>query len=135
MVDASLSIDENEWELELKFAIDTVEAFAKRGIFENGGTASYVQFAASATNEGTFNSTESFNAHIPSDYQGRYGTDIVDGTQSPASAYYSFEGHSVHDLEHACLCHPPHSQAFAVLDCTLLSSRCLNLKCLSHQLP
>ncbi|CAM9329857.1 unnamed protein product [Ectocarpus sp. 8 AP-2014] len=79
VVDASLSIDEDEWELELKFAIDTVEAFAKRGIFENGGTASYVQFARSATNEGTFNSTESFNAHVPTDYQGSYGTDIVDG--------------------------------------------------------
>ena len=86
VVDASPSIEEDEWELELKFATDTVEAFAKRGIFENGGTASYVQFAGYATNEGTFNSTESFNAHVDSVYQSGSGTDIVEGTQPPASA-------------------------------------------------
>eukprot|EP00903_Cladosiphon_okamuranus_P014706 g13628.t1 len=81
-VDGSKSIDPDDWILEQQFAKDTVGAFAKRNIFENGGTASYVQFGDSTYDEGTFDSVETFNSHVDavnqSYYQpgGRLGTRI-----------------------------------------------------------
>lgn len=108
MVDASPSIDSVEWELELKFATDTAEAFAKRGIFENGGTVSYVQFTASASNAGTFNSTESFNAHVDNVGRSGGGTGIING--KPPLAQLKVQVNSEDDVGHLCLCHPPQLQ-------------------------
>lgn len=79
-MDGSLSIAEDEFVLEQQFAKDTVEAFAKREIFEKGGTASYVQFSGTTYDEGTFDSSERFNAHVDSVVQTGIGTDIVEGT-------------------------------------------------------
>ena len=81
VVDGSLSIAADEFVLEQQFAKDTVEAFASRELFEKGGTASYVQFSGTTYDEGTFNSSQSFNAHVDSVVQTGVGTDIVEGTR------------------------------------------------------
>ena len=80
VVDSSLSIVESDWILEQQFAKDTVAAFASRNIFDNGGTASYVQFSSSTSDEGTFNSTESFDEHVDSVIQYEWYTNIAGGT-------------------------------------------------------
>lgn len=80
MVDGSLSITEDEFILEQQSAKDTVAAFARQKIFDNGGTASYLQFSGTTYDEGTFDSPESFNAHVDSVVQTGIGTDIADGT-------------------------------------------------------
>lgn len=93
VVDGSPSIAADKFVLEQQFAKDTVEAFARRGIFDKGGTASYVQFSATTFDEGTFNSSESFNAHVDTVVQAGSGTDIVEGTQhgrTVVSATYYF---------------------------------------------
>lgn len=82
VVDGSPSIEDEEWILEQQFAKYTVAAFAGRDLFVNGGTASYVQFSGYTTDEGTFNSTESFNAHVDTVDQFGSGTNIVSGTYS-----------------------------------------------------
>eukprot|EP00903_Cladosiphon_okamuranus_P012576 g11773.t1 len=79
VVDGSPSVEPDEFLLAQQFAEDTVEAFGRRNIFANGGTASYVQFSGYPTYEGTFDSPESFNAHIDTVIQTGFGTDIVDG--------------------------------------------------------
>ncbi|CAB1109109.1 unnamed protein product [Ectocarpus sp. CCAP 1310/34] len=79
VVDGSGSIVSSDWILEQQFAKDTVAAFARRNIFDNGGTASYVQFSTSTYDEGTFTSTESFDEHVDSVIQWGGDTDIADG--------------------------------------------------------
>eukprot|EP00752_Nemacystus_decipiens_P006426 g5789.t1 len=79
VVDGSPSVEPEEFVLAQEFAKDTVEAFGRRNIFENGGTASYVQFSGSTSYEGTFDSPESFNAHVDTVIQTGSGTDIAEG--------------------------------------------------------
>lgn len=81
MVDGSGSIEADDFILENQFAKNTVEAFERRAIFDNGGTASYVQFGSSTSDEGTFDSPESFNAHVDTVIQTGSDTDIVEGTR------------------------------------------------------
>lgn len=81
MVDGSPSLEPEEFDLAQQFAKDTVEAFARRNIFDNGGTASYVQFSGTTYDEGTFDSPESFDAHVDAVEQTGLGTDIVEGTR------------------------------------------------------
>lgn len=79
MVDGSPSVEPDEFVLAQQFAKDTVEAFGRRNIFDNGGTASYVQFSGTTYDEGTFDSPESFSAHVDTVVQTGSGTDIVEG--------------------------------------------------------
>lgn len=79
MVDGSDSIEPEDWEKEQRFAKQAVAAFARRNIFENGGSASYVQFTTFPFYMGTFYSEELFDAHVESVIQFRGGTDIVNG--------------------------------------------------------
>lgn len=76
VVDGSGSILADDWILQQQFAKDTVEAFARRNIFANGGTASYVQFGDSTYDEGTFDSAETFNAHVDAVNQSYYRSGI-----------------------------------------------------------
>lgn len=79
ILDGSGSIDTNEWALETDFAEDVVAAFADRNLFENGGTATYVQFASAVGPSGTFNSTEAFNDFIDAAGKLGGGTNIESG--------------------------------------------------------
>ena len=86
MVDGSGSIEDQDWIEEQKFAKDAVAAFARRNIFDNGGSASYVQFSSFPLDMGTFYSEEDFDAHVDSLDQYKGGTDIVNGKRPNASA-------------------------------------------------
>lgn len=79
VLDGSGSINSTNWVLEKRFAKDVVAAFAERNLFENGGTASYVQFDWSLESSGTFYSLESFNSFVDGDVQGKFGTTISIG--------------------------------------------------------
>lgn len=76
VVDGSGSIPPDDWILQQQFAKDTVEAFARQDIFDNGGTASYVQFGDTTYDEGTFDSAETFNAHVDAVNQSYYRSGI-----------------------------------------------------------
>ena len=86
MVDGSDSIRDEDWIKEQNFAKDAVAAFARRNIFDNGGSASYVQFSSLPLDMGTFYSEEDFDAHVDSLDQFKGGTDIVNGKRRNASA-------------------------------------------------
>ena len=86
VVDGSGSIEDQDWIEEQKFAKDAVAAFARRNIFDNGGSASYVQFSSFPLDMGTFYSEEDFDAHVDSLDQYKGGTDIVNGKRPNASA-------------------------------------------------
>lgn len=89
MVDGSGSIEPDDWEKEQTFAKDAVAAFARRNVFENGGSASYVQFSSFPLDMGTFYSEEMFDAHVDSLNQYGGGTDIVNGKLPYTSAEIS----------------------------------------------
>eukprot|EP00903_Cladosiphon_okamuranus_P021518 g19782.t1 len=84
VVDGSGSIYPEDWEKEQTFAKQAVAAFARRNIFENGGSASYVQFTSLPLDMGTFYSEEDFDAHVDDVVQFGGGTDIVNGIQGGA---------------------------------------------------
>lgn len=86
VVDGSASIGPDDWIEEQKFAKDAVAAFASLNVFENGGTASYVQFTSLPLDMGTFASEEAFNTHLDSLTQFEGGTDIVNGKETGISA-------------------------------------------------
>lgn len=101
VLDASSSIKNesgiDEWALEVEFAKDVVAAFAERNLFENGGTASYVQFSNSAMNPATLTSKVDFDTYVDETPRGlSSGTDIADGiaagrellNASPSSAAF-----------------------------------------------
>lgn len=77
ILDGSFSLSPANITLEQGFAKDVVAAFAERNIFENGGTASYVQYSirvAPGTHlfgSGTFLSADDFNDFV--DFEGQPG--------------------------------------------------------------
>lgn len=79
VLDGSGSIYSGDWELEKEFAKDAVAAFNKRNLFQNGGTASYVQFSSSVVSSGTFYSVQDFNDFVDADLQYGWGTSIDAG--------------------------------------------------------
>lgn len=117
MVDGSGSVSTNDFTQAQQFAKDTVAAFSGRSLFENGGTASYVQFSSAPLDMGTFFSEEDFNAHVDLVTQYNGSTDVVNGTQLsvPGNAYrpYFIErsmfafGSSISQLQSSHLHHPP----------------------------
>ncbi|CAN0402423.1 unnamed protein product, partial [Pylaiella littoralis] len=57
--------EDNDWLASKNFAKDTVAAFADENLFVNGGTASYVQFAAADVHTGgPFSSQADFDAFV-----------------------------------------------------------------------
>lgn len=100
VLDASGSINNDtgidEWGLEKEFAKNTIAAFASRNLFENGGTASYVQFSDDANFPATFTSEAGFDAYIDATIQVEGDTNIVAGiaagrellNTSPSSAAF-----------------------------------------------
>eukprot|EP00752_Nemacystus_decipiens_P018573 g16652.t1 len=64
IVDASGTVDDLELADSIDFAKATVAAFAEQNLFENGGTASYAQFASSAQEGATFTSQLDFDNHV-----------------------------------------------------------------------
>lgn len=79
VLDGSGSISSENWELEKDFAKDVVSAFTEKDLFENGGTASYVQFDSYAHSSGSFTSQEEFNDFVDADLQSQGGTEISAG--------------------------------------------------------
>lgn len=80
-MDGSGSVNIYERPYAIEFAIDTVSAFAELNLFQNGGTASYVEFATDVTEGHTFTSQDDFDEHVEdaprmadTDY-----TNIIDG--------------------------------------------------------
>lgn len=69
VLDGSSSIDGADFVLEQQFAVDTVTAFATRSLFDNGGMASYVQYASSLVASGMFDSVEGFTDFSDADVQ------------------------------------------------------------------
>eukprot|EP00903_Cladosiphon_okamuranus_P021746 g19994.t2 len=64
IIDSSASVDSDEHFLEKEFAKDAVASFSSRNLFDNGGTASFAQFAETATNGGTFDNIADFDDHV-----------------------------------------------------------------------
>ena len=96
ILDGSSSINSTEFALEQGFAKDIVAAFAERNLFDNGGTASYVQFSGSLISSETFSTAQDFNDFADADAQAESGTvtsfGIKEGTRllglNPASASF-----------------------------------------------
>ena len=96
VLDGSGSVNKAEFKLEQGFAKDTVAAFADRNLFDNGGTASYVQYAKRLASSDTFGSASDFNDFVDADKQAEGGTTtsvgINEGTRllgiNPASASF-----------------------------------------------
>ncbi|CAN0434186.1 unnamed protein product, partial [Hapterophycus canaliculatus] len=63
-MDDSGSVDDSERQFAIQFAKDTVSAFASLNLFDNGGTASFAQFAVSASEGSTFTSQEAFDDYV-----------------------------------------------------------------------
>lgn len=80
ILDGSFSLHPADIVLEQGFAKEVVAAFAERNLFENGGTASYVEYSilvAPGTHlfgAGTFLSAEDFNNFVDFDGQSGGGT-------------------------------------------------------------
>lgn len=64
IMDASRSVDHDERPFAVKFAIDTVSAFAELNLFKNGGTASYAEFATDVSDGRTFTSQDEFDEYV-----------------------------------------------------------------------
>lgn len=79
VIDGSGSIGAGDFLLALDFAKDTVAAFADKQLFENGGTASFVQFDRSVGSGGPFSSLEDFNSFVDAQDQRGRGTNIPRG--------------------------------------------------------
>ena len=96
VLDGSGSIEPSDFELEKDFAMDTVAAFADRNLFDNGGRASYVQYAKTLASSSTFDSAKAFDAFVDADTQAKGGTTtsvgIKEGTRllgiNPADASF-----------------------------------------------
>lgn len=69
VVDGSGSIVAADWETEKEFAKKIVDTFDKQGIFENGGSASYVQFSSGLISWNTATSVQDFNHFVDGDIQ------------------------------------------------------------------
>ena len=69
ILDGSASINSTDFALEQGFAEDTVAAFAARNLFQNGGTASYVQYSGDLVPNGTFTSAQDFIDFAAADVQ------------------------------------------------------------------
>lgn len=79
VVDGSYSISPNDWEKVKELATNTTAAFASRNLFENGGTASYIQFNHGIVSNGTFTDLQSFNVFVDTDVLPGGFTDIEIG--------------------------------------------------------
>lgn len=96
VLDGSGSVGSSDFALEQDFAIDAVAAFADRNLFDNGGMASYVQYAKVLASSATFDSAQDFNDFVGADKQVKGGTTtsigIAEGTRllgvNPASASF-----------------------------------------------
>ena len=96
VLDGSGSVKSDEFALEQGFAMDAVAAFADRNLFDNGGMASYVQYAMVLASSATFDSAQDFNDFVGADKQVKGGTTtsigIAEGTRllgaNPASASF-----------------------------------------------
>jgi len=67
VVDGSSGSSPAEFDLQKSFAQSAVASFAERNLFENGGTASYVQAGDTVASDGTFASQEAFDAFVADD--------------------------------------------------------------------
>ena len=96
VLDGSGSISASEFAEEQDFAKDAVNAFANRNLFDNGGTASYVQYSSALVSSDSFGSAQLFNAFVDNDVQASAGTTtsvgIDEGTRllgvNPATASF-----------------------------------------------
>ena len=96
VLDGSGSVKSDEFALEQGFAMDAVAAFADRNLFDNGGMASYVQYAMVLASSATFDSAQDFNDFSDAAVQSGQSTvtsvGINEGTRllgiNPASASF-----------------------------------------------
>ncbi|CAN0499072.1 unnamed protein product, partial [Laminaria digitata] len=96
VLDGSGSVIASDFELEQDFAMDAVNAFALRNLFDNGGMASYVQYSSSLISSGMFDNAQDFNDFVDGDDQSGQNTatfiGIDEGTRllgvNPASASF-----------------------------------------------
>ena len=82
VIDGSGSIGYEDFELAKEFAKDTVAAFADKNLFENNGTASFVQFSDSADSGGPFFSQEDFDSYVDLQQQLNSSTIIPAGIEA-----------------------------------------------------
>lgn len=66
VLDGSSSIDPTHFDIEKEFAKNVTAAFAEMSLFDNGGSASYVQFSwgVDDSDTGTFYSQDDFNDFV-----------------------------------------------------------------------
>lgn len=55
---------DSDWLQKKEFVKDIAASFAERNLFDNGGTASYVQFNGTEYTSGTFSSTQRYDAFV-----------------------------------------------------------------------
>ncbi len=67
MVDGSNGTLPAEFDLQKSFAQGAAALFAEKNLFENGGTASYVQAGDAVVSDGTFTSQEAFDTFVADD--------------------------------------------------------------------
>eukprot|EP00903_Cladosiphon_okamuranus_P013604 g12670.t1 len=67
VVDGSSGPSPAEFDLQKSFARDAAASFAEKNLFENGGTASYVQADDTVVSDGAFTSLEAFDAFVAGD--------------------------------------------------------------------
>ncbi|CAM9889925.1 unnamed protein product, partial [Scytosiphon promiscuus] len=79
IIDSSGTVDDTERDQSIEFAKNTVAAFADLNLFENGGTASFAQFASLASEGGTFATQTAFNTFVETTPRIGGGTNIDDG--------------------------------------------------------
>lgn len=79
IIDASGSVIDDDFDLEKEFAKNVVASFASRNLFDNGGSASFAQFSGSASEGGTFFSSEDFDAFVDADPRQSGSTNIPAG--------------------------------------------------------
>lgn len=82
VIDGSESIGVDNFEVAKEFAKDTVAAFADKNLFENGGTASFVQFSDSAESGGPFFSQEAYDYYVDRQEHINGSTDIASGIEA-----------------------------------------------------
>lgn len=77
--DGSASLSPDNFIISKELAKGTVAFFADENLFENGETASFVQFSSTVSYGGPFSSQEDFNTAIDAEIQLSNHTDIVAG--------------------------------------------------------